>query len=148
MKHENLVAAVVVALIVAMFVFMSNAQADTIKVEDRSMGVGTSPITVMQYVAAENVLKETRTFRQAVGAAGAAYGLYAGYSAGVAAGMTPVGITVLSVSTGITFGASMYGASTMGAEIAIHKVSEDAKNAIRNLGADAEKTVKNFLNRL
>lgn len=91
-------------------------------------------LTVAHYMAAEEVLKETRTMRQAFGAAGGVIGAYAGGSAAAAAGATPIGIVAGTVAGAIIYGDALYGASTAGTEYAISTVSTDAKRKLNDLG--------------
>jgi hypothetical protein len=92
--------------------------------------VASESITARDVLAAEKVLAETRTMRQIIGGAGATFGAYVGYTAAVAAGLSPVGTVALATSGAVIYGTSMYGGATAGLEFAVSNEANKIKAQI------------------
>lgn len=122
MKRELYVGFVAICLFLSGAMFSCNARAE--------------PLTLGHFVAADDVMKETRTFRQAMGAVGGAWGAYAGYTAATAAGMSPVGVAIVTTSAAIVYSAALYGGSTAGMEFVVAdtaRIARERSNALTEL---------------
>lgn len=130
MKRELYVAAVAIALFFSGMMYSCNSKA--------------GDLTVGDFVSADDVLKETRTFRQAVGAFGAVWGGSVGYAAATAAGANPVGVAVVTIATGVMYGAAMYGASTLGVEVVIQSTAAEARKRHAEIAEELKSKAKSL----